>query len=98
MIVRIVKMIFKEEKLEEFFEYLKKNQHRIKAFEGCEMVEILQDKKNPAIVLTHSHWKDESYLEKYRVSEVFKEIWGNTKIHFAEKPEAWTLESLERLS
>lgn len=91
-------MKFKEEKLDEFFEYLKKNQHRIKAFEGCEMVEILQDKNNPGIVMTHSHWVDESFLEKYRVSDVFKEIWGNTKIHFADKPEAWTLQSLERLT
>ena len=35
----------------------------------------------------------EEDLEKYRKSELFKGVWAKTKILFAEKAEAWTLEN-----
>ena len=97
MVVRIVKMTFKEEKLSEFLAFLAQNKHKIREFPGCNMVEILQEKENPKVIMTHSHWDSEFDLENYRVSELFKYVWGNTKIHFSEKPEAWTLNSLDKL-
>ena len=97
MIVRIVKMTFKEDKLEEFFAFLEKMKAQIRAFPGCTMVEILQEIDNPKVVMTHSHWQSAEDLENYRQSELFKFVWSNTKIHFDDKPEAFSMLSLDKL-
>ena len=97
MIVRIVKMTFKEEELKTFFNFLEPNKEKIRNFPGCKMVEFLQEKGNPSVIMTHSHWESEVALENYRNSELFKYVWSNTKIHFKDKPSAYTLVSLDKL-
>jgi hypothetical protein len=52
----------------------------------------LRDKHNTNRFFTYSIWSDETALENYRHSEVFKGIWAKTKILFNEKPEAWSME------
>lgn len=97
MIVRIVKMTFKEEKIDEFLAFLEENKSKIRSFPGCEMVEILQEKDNPTLIMTHSHWRSEVDLENYRHSDLFNYVWANTKIHFKAKPEAYSMLSLDKL-
>ncbi|MCP9761648.1 putative quinol monooxygenase [Lacihabitans soyangensis] len=97
MIVRIVKMTFKEDKIIEFLAFLEENKSKIRDFPGCEMVEILQEKDNPAVIMTHSHWQSEAELEAYRNSDLFNFVWSNTKIHFNAKPEAYSMLSLDKL-
>ena len=57
MIVRIVKMTFKRDKIQEFLHFLEENKPKIRNFPGCLMVEILQEKINPAVIMTHSYWR-----------------------------------------
>lgn len=84
-------MSFLPEKIENFKTIFKDNRHSIKNFEGCSHVELLQDQNNPSVFFTYSLWKSEEHLNRYRQSELFKRVWGATKLLFNAKPEAWTV-------
>jgi heme-degrading monooxygenase HmoA len=92
MIIRIVKMTFQEESLSHFLELFASREAAIRAFEGCEHLELWQDRHDSRICFTCSHWISEEALQAYRQSELFKETWQQTKVLFADKPEAWTVE------
>lgn len=94
MFVRIVKMGFKEEKIDEFLANFEKNKARIRGFEGCEFLELYRDKHNTNCFFTYSYWKDEESLENYRYSDLFKNVWSQTKVLFNEKPEAWSVDKV----
>ena len=94
MIKRIVKMSFDPNKVEDFKTVFQNNWQYIKNFEGCEHVELLQDKLHPHIFFTFSLWQTEEHLNAYRNSELFSQVWGATKIFFNDKPEAWSLNEL----
>jgi len=91
MIIRIVKMTFAPQHVNDFLKMFAQNKERIAGFEGCTHLELWNDKANTNVFFTYSHWKDESYLEKYRNSELFNTVWSQTKTWFAAKPEAWTV-------
>ena len=95
MIKRIVKMSFELEEVEKFKSIYELNWHKIKGFEGCLHVELLQDRSSPSIFFTYSNWESEKHLNNYRDSIVFKTVWASTKVLFNQKPEAWTLNVLE---
>jgi len=63
----------------------------IRASEGCLLLELYQDKTNSEIFFTYSYWQDEKNLENYRNSQLFKDIWDQTKTYFNDKPLAWSL-------
>ena len=90
MIVRIVKMTFKPEFISKFIECEKGKHDTIKNFEGCTHLDVLNDKKNLQIFFTYSYWNSETELNNYRNSDFFRNMWGNVKKMFAEKPQAWT--------
>lgn len=94
MIKRIVKMSFMPEKVEEFKSIFESNWQKIKGFEGCNHVELLQDATNPSLFFTYSLWQSEAHLNAYRDSELFGHVWSSTKILFNQKPEAWTVNEL----
>ena len=95
MITRIVKMNFKPELVSIFLELFEKNKKHIGSFEGCTHLELWSDTDKPNIFFTYSKWKDESYLEKYRHSDLFNSVWKQTKILFSEKAEAWTVKAVD---
>lgn len=90
--IRIVKMIFKEDLIPEFRNLFNEVQPKINAVNGCQGVELLQDINNPTILFTYSHWDNEAALNAYRHSELFEETWIKTKALFDGKPEAWSAE------
>jgi quinol monooxygenase YgiN len=92
MITRIVKMTFMENHTEAFFEIFMASRDKIRAFKGCLSLELLQDIRDPRVFMTHSTWESEEALNHYRDSELFKGVWKKTKILFADKAEAWSLE------
>lgn len=95
MIKRIVKMSFRPDKVEAFKDIFGANWQAIKGFDGCEHVELLQDESNPAVFFTYSLWQSEEYLNRYRHSELFKRVWGATRVLFSEKAEAWSVKELK---
>lgn len=97
MIVRIVKLSFEPSNIDRFLSDFETDKHHIRAFEGCEFLELYRDKHNTNIFFTYSYWKSESYLEQYRHSDLFKGIWAKTKPLFNAKPEAWSIDKLASL-
>ena len=97
MFVRIVKMGFQEDKIEEFLANFEENKSKIRGFEGCKFLELYRDKDNTNRFFTYSYWKDEEALENYRHSELFKNVWAHTKVLFNEKPEAWSVDKVVSL-
>lgn len=91
MIIRIVRMTFMEEQVEAFQQLFQNTKHLIREFDGCERLELLRDVKQPNVFFTYSWWQSEEQLNKYRYSELFKNVWSQTKVKFADKPQAWSL-------
>lgn len=87
-------MTFRPESVEDFKALFNSKKELIAAMEGCSHVELLQDVNNRAIFFTYSLWDDATYLEAYRNSELFKDVWARTKVLFDAKPEAWSTETV----
>lgn len=95
MFIRIVKMKFKKEHCSAFEENFNKNKKKIRAFQGCNRLELLHDKNDPTIYFTYSFWEKDEDLENYRNSDLFKSVWAYTKTLFDAKPEAWSVDQRE---
>ena len=98
MIKRIVKMEFRPEEVENFKHLFDSNKTKIRSFEGCTHLELWQDVNAPHIFMTYSFWHSEENLNAYRASELFKDVWSQTKIKFAQKPMAWSVNVLHQLN
>jgi quinol monooxygenase YgiN len=91
MIIRIVKLEFQKEHLGNFLSHFEKVKWSVATFPGCHGMKLIQDTKNPVIIMTYSLWENEQALENYRTSPLFQSIWPTIKPWFAAKPEAWSL-------
>ncbi len=90
MIVRIVKMTFKEENIPLFENIFKEVKEKIRKSNGCRLLELYQDVKDPNVFFTYSYWEEEADLNRYRNSDLFAKVWAETKVLFDAKPEAWS--------
>ncbi|MDC1197349.1 antibiotic biosynthesis monooxygenase [Algibacter sp.] len=97
MLVRIVKMGFYKQNIEVFIQNFEATKTRIRAFEGCDFLELYRDKKDPSIFFTYSFWDSEEALETYRQSELFNTVWSKVKPLFSIRPEAWSVDKMETL-
>ena len=93
MIIRIVKLHFQDDKIQEFLDFFETIKQQVNTFPGCLGMKLLRDVENPSIVMTYSHWYSAQDLENYRTSETFGKIWPKIKPWFAEKPAAWSVEA-----
>ena len=98
MFVRIVKMNFQPDKVNEFLSNFEIIKNKIRAFEGCEFLELYRDKTNRNTFFTYSYWRTEQDLENYRSSDLFKGVWKTTKALFSDKPEAWSVDKLHSIN
>lgn len=89
MLIRIVKMSFIPENERDFIAIFEASKMAIGSFEGCGGVQLVKDNLR-SIFFTISHWQNDEALQNYRKSELFISVWGQTKIYFNAKPEAWT--------
>jgi hypothetical protein len=92
MFVRIVKMSFHLKHINEFLILFEEKKELIRNSNGCNLLELYQDKTNPEIFFTYSYWENESDLENYRNSALFKSVWKQTKTFFNDKPQAWSVD------
>jgi len=90
MLIRIVRMTFAPDKTADFLEIFSDSKDKIRAFEGCHHVELLQDINRPNVYSTYSLWESETHLNNYRDSPLFGQVWKATKALFADKPLAWS--------
>lgn len=97
MLVRIVKMTFEESGIDSFLEIFMKNKEKIRSSEGCTSLKLLRQTEKGNVFFTYSTWEGPEYLEMYRNSDTFKNVWPETKALFAEKPEAWSTDIITEL-
>jgi quinol monooxygenase YgiN len=97
MLVRIVKMTFAPDQIEEFKSNFDQIKDRIIEFDGCRLVELNQDRADPCIFFTYSYWSSEDHLNRYRNSAFFKKVWNRTKLMFSERAEAWSVDKIVSL-
>lgn len=98
MLVRIVKMTFDSQHINEFKDTFEAHKHLIRNFKGCTFLELYQDLKQPEVFFTYSYWETEEALNTYRDSELFKKVWSTTKVWFSAKPEARSVQKIVSLS
>ena len=87
-------MSFTPSEVAHFLKIFEENKSKISGFQGCTHLELLQDIRKPNQFFTYSYWQNESFLEAYRNSALFNEVWQKTKILFNDKPEAWSVKSV----
>ncbi len=97
MFVRIVKMSFDKTKVEDFKDLFHNKKEHIRNFPGCTFLELYRDKEHSNVFFTYSYWNSESDLENYRQSELFKNVWAQTKQLFNDKPQAWSVDKVMTL-
>jgi quinol monooxygenase YgiN len=93
MITRIVKLTFQEERIADFISFFDTINTRVSTFENCHGMRLMQEKGREHVVFTYSLWESEDALNKYRDSELFQGVWSTIKPWFAERAEAWTVET-----
>jgi Uncharacterized conserved protein len=96
MFVRIVKMSFKSDKINDFKAIFENKKEQIRQSKGCLLLELYQDNYNPQVFFTYSYWQTEHDLENYRQSEFLKNL-ARHKASFNKKPEAWSVTKLHSL-
>jgi len=92
--VRIVKMSFKSDKIDDFLVNFNDNKEKIRNTNGCSFLELYRDKTNQNIFFTYSYWETAQDLENYRNSDLFTNVWAKTKVLFNDKPEAWSVDKI----
>ncbi len=97
MLVRIVKMSFEPEHIDTFMANFHSTKKSIRNFEGCRYLELYRDQNEANIFFTYSYWEDQSFIETYRNSELFKKVWSQTKPLFNDKPQAWSVDKIVSL-
>ena len=91
MLVRIVKMQFNADFVEDFKILFTGVKPFISNFKGCTEVRLLQHETDLNLFFTISKWKTAEDLERYRNSDLFIETWRKVKPNFKSKAEAWSL-------
>ncbi len=88
-------MSFEPEQVEAFLSVFENSKQLIAASPGCHYLELLQTPDTPSVLFTYSFWENEEALNNYRHSDLFKTTWAKTKVLFNDKPQAWTVRSLD---
>ena len=90
-------MCFHSDKTKEFLNNFEAQKLEIRNFKGCQFLELYRDQNNTNVFFTYSYWNNETDLNTYRNSKLFKSIWSKTKPLFSSKPETWSVDKLYSL-
>jgi quinol monooxygenase YgiN len=90
-------MTFQNDGTAEFLRIFDQYQSRIRGAEGCTSLALLRDTSDARVFFTYSLWEKAEYIDQYRQSEVFGEVWPRVKTLFAEPAQAWSVESIVTL-
>jgi len=97
MIVRIVNLKMRPDKVGTFLELFEKYKSRIRHANGCRYLELLQNLDNELFITTYSHWDSEEDLNNYRASELFGIVWPAIKACLIAPAEAKSYTLKEKL-
>ncbi|MCP4220738.1 MAG: antibiotic biosynthesis monooxygenase [bacterium] len=94
MITRIVKLTFKESRVDDFKVFVTGIKDKVRNYPGCNHLDIFRDIHKKNIIFTYSLWDSEESLNHYRYSDFFKSTWKTLMPWFADNPEAWSVDTL----
>lgn len=97
MIVRIVHLTFNPGDVTKFLSVFDESADQIRSADGCRHVELLRSAQFDNMFTTYSLWDSEDHLNRYRSSDLFKQVWDQTKVLFAAPPAACSYESIRIL-
>lgn len=86
-------MNFDPAKSADFLAMFDEIKDKIRAMDGCEYLELMQDYDDENSFSTYSQWRDDTALNAYRKSELFDAVWRKTKAMFNAKPIAFSLKT-----
>ena len=92
MIIRIVRMHFIPDAVDDFLDIYERTQAAIQNMAGCAFLELMRDTEDPNVFITISHWDSTAALDRYRKSELFKNVWHRVKQLFSQPAEAFSME------
>ncbi len=92
MLMRLVRMRFQPDKVDEFLALYAVARPMIIAQPGCHSVQLLRQSDDPASFATWSIWEDAEALAAYRSSDFFQQFWPHVKALFRQPPEAASFE------
>ena len=90
-------MTIDPKKINDFKTVFEANMTKIREFEGCKHLELLQE-IDSNILMTYSYWQSQEALESYRYSDLFESVWKTVKPMFTAKTEAWSLDQIHKIS
>ena len=90
-------MTFRHEEVDTFLQLFESTKEKIRHFEGCSHLELMQDYNQTNVFSTYSKWRSEEDLNNYRASALFAQVWKETKSKFAEKPIAFSLKEFVKV-
>ncbi|MCS3757558.1 putative quinol monooxygenase [Salinibacter ruber] len=88
MLVRIVRMTFAPDKVDQFLAHFDEAAPHIRSVPGCRHLELWQGAEAPTVCTTYSQWKRAEALDEYRDSDLFRRTWSTVRPLFAERPRA----------
>jgi heme-degrading monooxygenase HmoA len=83
-------MSFDPEKVHDFIVLFNESKEHIAHFPGCTSLKLLRDAQEANVYFTYSTWLSQEHLDQYRKSELFKNVWSQTRVLFNDKPMAWS--------
>lgn len=90
MLIRIVRMTFRENEVAAFLALFNESKEQIRNFPGCHHLTLLEDYHDSNVFSTYSIWDDDEALNQYRKSALFAKVWKATKAKFAAPPLAFS--------
>ena len=94
MIVRLVRLKFKPEHIEEFLAFYEQSRETIRHQQGCLTLSMLRETNDEAAFCTWSTWRSGRDLQQYRRSEFFRDFWPRVRAMLREPAEAVSYEHL----
>ena len=95
MLIRIVRMEFAPDKVDDIKKLFEEVKVKIAGFPGCYHVELCADATFPNVFYTYSKWQNEAALNAYRSSAFFDDTWTRTKALFSGRPLAYSMLEME---
>jgi quinol monooxygenase YgiN len=94
MVIRLVRMRFHAEHVEQFLGLYQQAQPMIRSQPGCRSVRLVRQTDDAAAFATWSVWDDAAALDAYRTSAFFRSFWPQVKALFRAPAEAVSFEEI----
>ena len=88
-LIRWVQLHIDPLKTDEFLDLFQGSKESIRSFPGCQYMALLEG-TSAGEFFTLSVWESQEFLEKYRSSPLFSDLWGSVKATFCAPAQALT--------